>query len=354
MAERISNIDRWRQYAIDSENRKQRQFNNKLAEDRIKRDLDIAESRRKTAIEVAQLRRQSTEARLALDQTAEKRRMAKDDFDQKMAVAKDSNAKAKLSQDYKIASEKLARDYQSQQERIYQFDQNLLEKQWQFDHPNETTRSGPRGFVERTPTGGAFGEKERVYFGTPEYDSYQKEQAGKQAADAVTAAQSEAQRLENERLGLWGRLKRAVGGAIPPPMPVAPVSPAMPGTNSMQPPPMPFPATETGTNRIGVPLIVPTAEGEWDLEGGMRVPPMTANTNAVPSAVAPQFVAPPLPPASDFIVAEPEIVIPTNTPVVAPTNTAPQPSKKVRVKGPRNQSGFVPEGTTLPEGWSLE
>lgn len=353
MAERMSNIDRWRQYSIDADNRKQRQFNNKLAQERIQRDLDIAESRRKTALEVAAIRRQSTEAKMELDRMEAKRRAAKDEFDQRMALSKDDNAKAKIAQDYKTASEKLTRDYQAQQEKIYQFDANLAEKQYQFDHPNERTIRGPRGYVERVPAGGNFGESERIYFGTPEYEAYQKEQANKQADDAATAAQVEAQRRENERLGLLGRLKRAIGGAQPPPIqpaPAVPASPIMPGTNSMRPPPMSLP-TETGTNRPGIPLIIPPAEGEWDLEGGMRVPPMTGNTNAIPSAVAPKFVAPPLPPASDFIVPDSGAVVATNNPTAV---VEPQPIKKVRVKGPNNQRGSVPEGTPLPEGWALE
>lgn len=353
----MSNVDRIRQVMIDVENRKQREFNNKLAKDRIQRDLDIAESRRKTAIEVAEIRRKGVEARLELDRNAEKRRVAKDEFDQKMSVAKDETTRLKIAQDYKIAADKLARDHAALQERIYQFDANLAEKQYEFDNPQEKTIRGPRGFIERTPPGGGFGEKERIYTGTPEHEKYLKEQADKQAADTAAAAQAEVVKRENERLGILGRLKRWTSGApTPPPMTnLPPASPMLPNTNGMVPPPMGLPATETGTNTIGIPLIIPAQEGEWDLEGGMRAPPMSATTNAIPSAVAPQLVVPPLPPqqalppSTDFIIPDPgAVMVPTAT--NAPAATV----RRMRVKGPGGKSGTVPEGSALPEGWSFE
>lgn len=329
----MSNIDRFRQTFQDVENRKQRELVNRQNQQRIDQDLEKAEIRRETSLQLAEMRRQIYDANAEIKRNNDEWRHLKETIQLEIKTADSETRRQALETRLEIAKQAVEQRDRALQQKADEFKSALEEKQFQFDNAVKKEGNRPRNSIKRIPKGGGLGEEETIYEGTPEYAKILQDRAATQAAETAAAAQAEAVKRENERLGMLGRIGRFFNGAqTPPPMPATNLPSIRSVPNSMLPPPMIAPTIATGTNS-GSALIVPTAEGEWDLEGGMRAPAMMPSTNTVPSAVAPQFIVPPM---SDT------------------TNAPAAPSRKLRVRGPGGRTGTVPEGAALPEGWSFE
>lgn len=352
-------------YMQEKEKKRHTLVEENLTEEKIKEGLQKESERRQTALELAGIRAKSAKDRNDLYSIAEERKQAELDWKIERATAKDASAQAEADRKYKQKDKELAQRQAYQTQKVDHWNAQLEEKQFEHDNPVPA-----KPFMDRIEiTDPNSGTKQVIHRGQPAWDEYIRNQS---ESTAQSAAQSEADKNRS-----WWQQLRGVHLPIPPKTGTntPPSSPQVPGaTNSMIPPSISLPGTNTGTAPPFAPSQIP------GVGNGMTAPPMPARNTVlpgigrqlvapplspshdepggpydVPDAVAP--VAPQLPPASDFIIPDNPGVVPMpNTPALikpATVETAPR-NRSDRVEGRAYQLPNGKIGTWTKDGWQVE